>query len=273
MDENMTQTSEVMDADINAAWDDDVTTDSAAAEQNKVQPADQPEHEAQEQPAEEVKQPVDQPELFTIKNRDEVRQVTKEDLIAMAQKGWDYDTVKTERDQLRQYRKDADPALELVKNYAQRNNMSVPEYLDFCRKQDLMHGGMDEKTADQTIQFEKRQADLDAREKRLNAEQVQRDSLLQQAKQRQEAMRSDMNQFLKMYPGVQANEIPKEVWDMVRNGQPLTTAYAMHQNQQLKAELAAERQNKENQKNTPGSLGGNSVTDMDEIDRIWAEDE
>lgn len=213
------------------------------------------------------------PELFTLKNRDEIRQVTRDELIAMAQKGWDYDTVRTERDQLRQYRSEADPALELVKGYAQRNNMTVPEYLDFCRKQELMRGGMDEQTANQTLQMEKRKADLDAQEARVNAQKIQQDTLLQQTKARQEERRKDMASFMQAFPDVKADAIPKEVWAQVAQGVPLVSAYAMHENKRLTAELAAERQNKANRQNTPGSLGSNSGPEMDEIDRIWAEDE
>ena len=51
------------------------------------------------------------------------------------------------------------------------------------------------------------------------------------------------------------------------------TAYAIFAPDRFSAELAAERQNKANLAKTPGSLSGNSVTEADEIDRIWAEDD
>lgn len=275
--ENTTITDEVLDS----AWGDEDGVESAADQQQDTttntagnEPAaDQPKQETP--PTQEGQQadPPATPELFTLKNRDETRQVTRDELVAMAQKGWDYDTVRAERDQLRQYKQEADPAFEVIKGYAQRNNMTVPDYLDFCRKQELMRGGLDEKAADQTLQMEKRKADLDAQEARINADKLQRDSLLQQAKARQEAQQKDMNAFLRAYPDVKAESIPQEVWAQVAQGDSLVNAYTMHENKRLTAELAAERQNKANQARTPGSLGGNSGAEMDEIDRLWSEDD
>ena len=212
-------------------------------------------------------------ELFTLKNRDERRQVTREELVAMAQKGWDYDTVRAERDQLRQFRSEAGPALEMVRANAQRSGMTVPDYLDFCRKQDLMRTGLDERTADQTVRMEKQKADLDARQARLDAQMRQGNDLFQRARARQEARRQDMERFLQAYPEVKAESIPREVWAQVARGTPLVSAYAMHENQQLRVELAAERQNKANRLRTPGTLGANSGGELDEVDRMWAEED
>lgn len=269
--ENTTITDEVLDS----AWGDE---DGMEATQNTTtnteEPAADPQQETptEQEPGQQADPPA-APELFTLKNRDETRQVTRDELVAMAQKGWDYDTVRQERDQLRQYKQEADPAFEIIKGYAERNNMTVPDYLDFCRKQELMRGGMDEKAADQTLQMEKRKADLDAQEARINADKLQRDSLLQQAKERHEAQQKDMNAFLKAYPDVKAENIPKEVWAQVAQGDSLVNAYTMNENKRLAAELAAERQNKANREKSPGSLGANSGAEMDEIDRIWAEDD
>lgn len=269
MDENM-EIMEVTDAQIDAEWDG-------------IEPADQPEQvekpaqteqEQNEQPpASDVEKPADQPETFTIKNRDETRSVTRDELISMAQKGWDYDHVREERDQLRQYRQEADPALELVKAYAQRNNMSVPDYLDFCRKHELMASGMNQQDAEQKIRFEKERAELDRRQAELNAAQQQQESAKQQALAAQQARQRDIQAFYQAYPGIDPKSIPQEVWAAVQAGQTLTNAYTMHENRRLQAEIAAMKQNEKNRAAAPGSLGGNSGKEMDEIDRLWAEDD
>lgn len=264
MDEIM-ETMEVTDDQVTAAWDD-------------AEPADQPEEEApapdeasREPGAEE--EPADQPELFTIKNRDETRSVTRDEIISMAQKGWDYDHVREERDQLRQYRQQADPALDLVKAYAQRNNMSVPEYLDFCRKHELMAGGMNQQDAEQTVRFEKERAELDRQRSELRAFQEYQNSIRQRAAQQQQARQKDIESFYQAYPKVDPKSIPPEVWAEVKAGHTLTDAYTRHENRRLQAELAALKQNQKNKAQTPGSLGGTSGKEMDEIDRIWAEDD
>ena len=270
MDENM-ETMEITDEQVDAAWND---MEPADQPEPVEQPAPEPEQPA-EQPKEEPggQEPADQPELFTIKNRDETRSVTRDELISMAQKGWDYDHVREERDQLRQYRQEADPALELVKSYAQRNNMSVSDYLDFCRKHELMASGMNQQDAEQKLRFEKERAELDRRQAELNAIQQQQDSAKQQAAQQAEARKQDIQAFYQAYPGVDPKSIPQEVWAAVQAGQTMTNAYTMHENKRLQAEIAAMKQNEKNRAAAPGSLGGNSGKEMDEIDRLWAEDD
>ena len=60
----------------------------------------------------------------------------------------------------------------------------------------------------------------------------------------------------------------------VAQGESLTAAYTMHRNQQLEAELAAERQNKQNQERTTGSLSAQREGDSkSEIDKWWYEDD
>lgn len=95
--------------------------------------------------------------------------------------------------------------------------------------------------------------------------------LLQRA--RQQARRQDMERFLQAYPEVKAETIPRQVWEQVARGMPLVSAYAMHENRQLKVELAAERQNRANRQRTPGALGANSGGEPDELDRMWAEED
>lgn len=228
MDKDMEMTAE--DAALDSAWEDDGA--SAEMEMGAGENAG------------------DGGELFTLKNRDEKRQVTREELIAMAQKGWDYDTVRAERDQLRQYRKEADPTLEMVRLSARQKGMSVPDYLDHCRRQDLTQ------TQAQTGPGAGRGRD---------------NALIQRF--RQNARRQDMQRFLDAYPGVKAESIPQEVWAQVARGVPLVSAYARHENQRLRAELAAERQNRVNRARTPGALGANSGAELDELDRMWAEDD
>jgi len=90
---------------------------------------------------------------------------------------------------------------------------------------------------------------------------------------RENAQRQDMERFLRAYPEVKAECIPKSVWTQVAQGIPLVSAYAMHENQQLKIQLAAERQNRDNRERTPGGLGANVGSELDELDRMWNEDD
>ena len=262
----MEEIMEIQSAEIDSAWDEE---DCAPVDEAPEETVDQPvEPETPAEPA-----PVDQPETFTLKNREETKQVTREELIAMAQQGWDYGRVREERDQLRKFRDEASPALELVKSYAQRNGMELGAYLDFCRKQELMANGMSEEAASVKVGMEKERAELDAREAAIKAQEEKNNSALKQSQQKAAERQKDFEAFLAAYPDVNPQSISKEVWAAVQKGESLMVAYTKHENARLKAELAAERQNKINQQRTPGSLGGNAVNEMDEIDRLWAEDD
>lgn len=271
------------DAELEAAWaeEEDAMVEDGAhetadqpedAQQQADQPADPETETPPEQPAEE--QRADQPQLFTLKYRGEAIQVTQDEMVALAQKGRDYDTVRQERDQLLQYRQEADPALELVRSYAQRNGMTVGDYLDYCRRQELLAQGVNEQTANAQIAVEKQQAALQRQNAEAEAARRQQEAEADQARQRQEAQRKDFAAFLGAYPGVKTTEIPKEVWEKVAQGESLVSAYTMHRNRQLEAELAAERQNRKNQQRTTGSLSDPAGGDKkDDIDRWWNEDD
>lgn len=265
------------DAMLDAIWEnDDLPAAQDPAPESEPGPGAEPAEQTQEPSTDTNGQPAaDQPRTFTLKNRDETREVSENDLIAMAQKGWDYDTVREERDQLRQYRSEAEPAYALVKDYAKRAGFgdNIPAYLDFCREQELRQGGKTEAEAKTIVAQEKREADLAKRERVIAEKEQQQTSVARQQEEAAQARQRDIQAFYKIYPGVDPKTIPAEVWAAVRGGDTLTNAYTMHENRRLQAELAAERQNKSNHASAPGSLGGNSVTEKDEIDRIWDDDD
>ena len=106
---------------------------------------------------------------------------------------------------------------------------------------------------------------------RVDAEPGKEHPLLTRA--REKARAQEMERFLTAYPEVKAGDIPREVWQQVAAGVPLVSAYAMHENQQLKMQLAAERQDRLNRQRTPGALGSHSGGELDELDRMWNEDD
>ena len=240
---------------------------SAAAEATRTQE----QQDGADQPGE---QTADQPELFTLQYRGEQLQVTRDELITLAQKGRDYDPVRQERDELRQYRQEADPALGLVRSFAQRNGMSVEQYIEACRKQELLAQGINEQTAEAQVAMEKQQAALQAQQAEVEAARKRQEQIAAEAQRKADRRKQDMADFLERYPGVKGEDVPQEVWARVARGESLVTAYTMRKNQQLEAELAAERQNKANQQRTTGSLAATSEGDgRSEIDKWWYEDD
>ena len=244
---------------VDEAWTEDGPLADQPVDTPAPAPADQPAEDGQDTPTPDIQgeqAQADQPELFILKNRDETRQVTREEVTALAQKGWDYDHVRAERDKLRQDWQTAEPALALVRSYAQRNGMTLEAYLDYCRRQELMAGGMSEQAATERIGLDKERAELDRKQAEFDSFQQQQNSIRQRAEEVQQARQRDIQAFYQAYPGVDPKAIPQEVWNAVREGQSLTNAYTMHENRRLQAELAAERQNRHNSAASPGSLGG-----------------
>lgn len=280
-DNNTTMTPDTMDVEMNSAWDNDDDSWESAEET-----ADQPEQQQEatpapenpsEQPAADQQQTGDAdpqpPQLYTLKNREETRQVTLEEMRAMAQQGWDYANVRQERDQLRQYREQNAAAVEFLARHAQSQGMTVPQYLEQMQKQELMSRGMTQQQAEHQIQINRERAQVTAERRAIDAFNQARNDQQQAAQSKQANMKREVESFLKTYPNVKPAEIPKEVWAQVAKGTSLTNAFTMHENAQLKAQLAAERQNKANQQRSPGRLGGNQSAELDEMDRLWAEED
>ena len=280
MDEhNETAVAEEVDIDgLWAAEDQPEQETDADGQEALTDGADQPQEEQPageadaDQGGQEKAEQANQPETFTLKYLGEEKSVSREEAVALAQKGMDYDRIRTERDELRQYRQEADPALGLVKGYAERNGMSVPDYIDYCRKQELMAQGVNEQTAAAQVAVEKQQLQLQAQNAEREAQRQREAEQQRQAQEREEARKRDIASFLETFPEVKADSIPREVWEMVSKGQPLVSAYTLYQNRQLQTELAAERQNKRAAATTTGSrstAGAESAKNI--IDRAWDE--
>lgn len=79
----------------------------------------------------------------------------------------------------------------------------------------------------------------------------------QTTKQQQAQQQADLQDFIKEFPDVKADEIPTEVWQANANGKPLVDAYARYA---LKQRNVAETKAKANEENAKGSMG--SVTGL-----------
>lgn len=234
--------------------------------------ADQPEQEAPAQTAEESAgdpapaeedtpaeaSPQEEPPFLTLKHLDEVRTVNREEAQALAQKGLDYDRIREERDELRSFREENGAAIALVQKYAQRNNMTIPEYLEFCRVQEVMsEQNVTEDAARSQVALEKRELDLSRREA-IQEEKERKESEAKQSEEsEQERIRRDVNQFLADYPEVKPTEIPPEVFEIVqRDGSSLSLAYGKWLIAKQADELKALKAQASAREKSPGSLSG-----------------
>ncbi|MGM9631591.1 MAG: hypothetical protein ACI3XL_00660 [Eubacteriales bacterium] len=69
-----------------------------------------------------------------------------------------------------------------------------------------------------------------------------------------ERMRNELSEFSEYFPQVELSEIPDEIWEKVKKGDSLSSAYALHLRKKELAEQRADDFNKKNRRMSTGSL-------------------
>lgn len=221
---------------------------------NSDAPTDKPDSDAP--PEEETK-----PETYELKYNGEKKLVTVDEMKTLAQKGLNYDKVSQERDALRQestelrkFRDDNHELLGVLTTAAQNAGMDVPAFVRTIRENLLTSQGVDREVARERIARE------DA-ERQLAAARERETSGKRKETEEQEHRRQDAEAFGKLYQDVDPKTIPDEVWEEVRKGESLVTAYGRYENRQLQAEIkrlkeqqTAAEQNNKNREKTLGSV-------------------
>jgi hypothetical protein len=205
-----------------------------------------------------------EPELFEIKYLKDTRKVTREEMTELAQKGLNHDRIVQQRDALQQnlneqaqWRSQNEGYLTQLEAMAKASGMDTPAFLEALRVNVLVQQGHSRGEAAEIVKRENAEAQL----AKVNAERQkaqQEQSQQNQTKQRQE---QDIQQFMKLHPGMDPKSIPASVWADVRNGDTLVNAYNRYETQQLQAEnkrlqeaLNAEKQNNKNKEKAIGSV-------------------
>lgn len=198
-------------------------------------------------------------ETFTLRVNKEDRTVSREEMIAFAQKGADYDRVKgqlAERDStIAEMRKTIDgskDALELLNLISEEVKKPVPELLESLHLSLRMKNGETEAEAKANIRAIKAERAMKAAQEKP-AQEPKPDGRARAEK--------EVADFHNRYPGVELTEelCGKLVAD-VQNGMSLSDAYAKHQAEakdaeiaELKRQLEAEKQNNKNRAKAVGS--------------------
>ena len=253
---------------------DDVDTPEAAEDrQQDTEPTQDP-AQPEANGAPDTQQPQQEPELFELKVNKGIQKVTMDQMKEYAQQGLDYGRVRQQRDSLQQslneqmqWRSQNEAHLNELSEVAKAAGMDIPGLISSLRVNMLVQQGMSRETAQERIRAERAERQVAANQQQA---QQQRSAQAQQeqARQRQE---QDVQNFLRIYSGVDPRTIPQSVWAEVRNGDTLVSAYGRYQNQQLQsqikelnAKLEAQKQNNNNKQRSLGSVkssGNNSVKD------------
>lgn len=259
-------------SELGAPGDDDVYSEDSAPEAKPV--ADKPESEkAEEAEGEKAAEPASEPEAapaaekpaedtYTLKHLDETRTVGRDEVIALAQKGMDYDRIREQRDAAASRLDEFEKWLKGV-----TGGKGLQEFRDDYDASAMAKAqNIDKAVALERIKLERERRELDAERARV-AEQQKTDRSALDGKER---MMADVQEFMKTFPDVAANmqtdkdTIPAEVWERVRAGERLVDAYGAYKAkkdaaakdaeiERLKAELEAEKKNKKNAARSAGS--------------------
>lgn len=219
---------------------DGETTQEEPLQEGGEEPAEEEATKEQAQSEDAQEQPPEQDTVpsWNVKHMGEERSLSVKDITPeLLQKGLDYDRVRDKYDE-------AKPMLEMFGQFAQKANMTVPEYLRYIRAETMRAQGMSEEEAKRTVELEDREAAVAAKETQAQAEtQVQEEA--------QRKRESDIANFSKAFPDVfeKAREdpkvIPQSVWDDVGNGMSLTAAYSKYAVAQAEAQARAAKEQAE----------------------------
>lgn len=226
----------------------------------QTEQTEEPEEPAGQPEAEPTKEQKEEPEeLFDLKFNKEIRKVSRQEVTELAQKGLNHDRILEQRDHLQQenaellkFKQENEAIIGLLDAAAQKSGTDRNTFLQSVRENAYVSQGLSRDAAHERVLREDAEQRLSRTEKA--------DAEKQQAQQGQElARQQDIERFLKLYKDVDPNTIPKEVWDDVRNGETLVSAYGRYENRQL-AESNRKLQEsinalKQNEKNKQKSIG------------------
>lgn len=246
----LTDQSESVEEEPAAASDAEA---EGAAEKEPAPVAEQTSSEITEQAQQaEDNAQVDAPKQWTLQHMDESKSVNETELVTLAQKGMDYDRIRSKWDE-------AKPVMELFNQFAVKAGMSVSDYIAHIRMQAKQSQGMSEEEAKRSVDLEDREAIIAAKEAQQAAETTAQTRRSEADARRQ----ADIEAFRKIYPDAAKDPkgIPAEVWQRVNEGMNLVAAYAVYDAKQARAaQLAAEQkaaaamQNQTNAARSTGSM-------------------
>lgn len=196
---------------------------------------------------------------FTLKHLDSVQTVSRDEVVTLAQKGMDYDRLKTKSEErysvLEAEKKLADLRISIFDEIAKTGGFQdVDDLIETIQAEQLAErDGLDKATALAQVRLERRERALSQKERTLDS-----------PEDRKARIDADARAFIEKHPRLDFDAIPKEVWDRVHHGESLVAAYddftaaaaqeeLAAENQRLKTALEATKKNAENKQRSTGS--------------------
>ena len=89
-----------------------------------------------------------------------------------------------------------------------------------------------------------------------------------QAKERQDRISEQLNEFSELFPNIAPSAVPAEVWESVKSGNTLAAAYAVYEKRTTEAARRIEQINAKNAGNSAGAAGKNSSEEFFSADEV-----
>ena len=203
-------------------------------------------------------------ETFTLKVNKEERQVSREEMITLAQKGADYDRVKEQNTKHQQTITDLQTKLEgfssnqsvldILDTIAQRSGSSLEQLAESLYINFRKSAGASEEVAREELKTAKL-------EKELNSYKAKQTQQQEKATDAETRAKKDLEEFGREYPDVTLTEdIVDKLASDIEAGMSLAAAYRKYEKAQdsakiaeLERQLSAKVQNTKNKQRSPGS--------------------
>ena len=215
----------------------------------------------------------DQSDSYELKYLGEARTVNRDEVIKLAQQGMDYSRIREKWDGI----KDDIPKLRMyegfLKELAESRGGDIEALIDETRTRSLMAKAKAE-GKELTASAAAAQA-VQARLKAMEPEEAKQEKAREEERQAQR--QASVARFMKLYPDIKGEDIPKKVWDDAEEMGDLTAAYIKYnsgklaeENECLKKELEQAKQHQKNKERSMGSSRsvGSGAT-KDPFDEGW----
>lgn len=221
-------------------------------------------------------------QLFELKHLGETKNVNRDEVVTLAQKGMDYDRVtekntqletqvSEQKQQLAQLAEHENALQELAKQSGTTVEELVENMLIAVTKS--KYGIDDDGMALERVKLDRERRALDQERAALAPQKQEQEQQAANEKWRGECF----DAFAKAYPDVDPASIPNGVWEAFNRGETLVSAYARERNKALEAEIARMKSEQEtrdrnaaNAARSTGSQSSAGKTGSDEaFDALW----
>ena len=204
---------------------------------------------------------------FTLKHLDEVREVNRDEVIELAQKGMDYDRIRADRDSMKTKLDEWESFLKRI-----AGEQSIEDLIDSTlAKLDVTEAEKRGEELDEVEQFKKLRIERVKRETKNPPPAEEKPKTEEELEK--ERLGKSIQRFLKEYPNVKADEVPQEVWKDYRNKRAdLVECYQLYENKKLKDEIKTLKQNQKNKERSTGSKKSAGKKAVDKWFDGWPDD-